>query len=206
MYYMPFLNLIQRIFCSIFNYLRKTYYLREVKAPEGYLLNTEDIQFKVIAERDWENPLVVACEDVPAMGKIHLKKTDKESEEALAGAVFNVIAAENITTPDGTLQAAKAEVVTTLTTGSDGTATSTALHFGKYKLVETKAPNGYVTSEKNWDVTLSYADQETEIVTKDVSVTNTPNEVKIKKSSCRFTGSTCRSRISGLEKGNICKR
>ena len=139
-----------------------TYYLREVKAPEGYLLNTEDIQFKVIAERDWENPLVVACEDVPAMGKIHLKKTDKESEEALAGAVFNVIAAENITTPDGTLQAAKAEVVTTLTTGSDGTATSTALHFGKYKLVETKAPNGYVTSEKNWDVTLSYADQETE--------------------------------------------
>jgi uncharacterized surface anchored protein len=115
------------------------------------------------------------------MGKIHLKKTDKESEEALAGAVFNVIAAENITTPDGTLQAAKAEVVTTLTTGSDGTATSTALHFGKYKLVETKAPNGYVTSEKNWDVTLSYADQETEIVTKDVSVTNTPNEVKIKK-------------------------
>ena len=158
-----------------------TYYLREVNAPEGYLLNTEDIQFKVIAERDWENPLVVACEDVPAMGKIHLKKTDKESEEALAGAVFNVIAAENITTPDGTLQAAKAEVVTTLTTGSDGTATSTALHFGKYKLVETKAPNGYVTSEKNWDVTLSYADQETEIVTKDVSVTNTPNEVKIKK-------------------------
>ena len=102
-----------------------TYYLREVKAPEGYLLNTEDIQFKVIAERDWENPLVVACEDVPAMGKIHLKKTDKESEEALAGAVFNVIAAENITTPDGTLQAAKAEVVTTLTTGSDGTATNT---------------------------------------------------------------------------------
>lgn len=59
------------------------------------------------------------------MGKIHLKKTDKESEEALAGAVFNVIAAENITTPDGTLQAAKAEVVTTLTTGSDGTATNT---------------------------------------------------------------------------------
>ena len=67
-----------------------TYYLREVKAPEGYLLNTEDIQFKVIAERDWENPLVVACEDVPAMGKIHLKKTDKESEEALAGVEFQV--------------------------------------------------------------------------------------------------------------------
>ena len=158
-----------------------TYYLREVKAPEGYLLNTEEIQFKVTAERDWENPLVVECEDVPAMGKIHLKKTDKESGEALAGAVFNVIAAENITTPDGTLQAAKDEVVTTLTTGSDGTATSDALHFGKYELVETKAPNGYVASEKSWNVTLSYADQETEIVTEDITVTNTPNEVKVKK-------------------------
>ena len=158
-----------------------TYYLREVKAPEGYLLNTEEIQFKVTAERDWENPLVVECEDIPAMGKIHLKKTDKESGEALAGAVFHVIAAENITTPDGTLQAAKDEVVTTLTTGSDGTATSDALHFGKYKLVETKAPNGYVASEKSWNVTLSYADQETEIVTEDITVTNTPNEVKVKK-------------------------
>ena len=158
-----------------------TYYLREVKAPEGYLLNTEEIQFKVTAERDWENPLVVECEDVPAMGKIHLKKTDKESGETLAGAVFNVIAAENITTPDGTLQAAKDEVVTTLTTGSDGTATSDALHFGKYELVETKAPNGYVASEKSWNVTLSYADQETEIVTEDITVTNTPNEVKVKK-------------------------
>lgn len=158
-----------------------TYYLREVKAPEGYLLNTEEIQFKVTAERDWENPLVVECEDVPAMGKIHLKKTDKESGETLAGAVFHVIAAENITTPDGTLQAAKDEVVTTLTTGSDGTATSDALHFGKYKLVETKAPNGYVASEKSWNVTLSYADQETEIVTEDITVTNTPNEVKVKK-------------------------
>lgn len=66
-----------------------------------------------------------------------------------------------------------------------GLATSNVLNKGFYdtldKLVETKAPNGYVTSEKNWDVTLSYADQETEIVTKDVSVTNTPNEVKIKK-------------------------
>ena len=158
-----------------------TYYLREVKAPEGYLLNTEEIQFKVTAERDWENPLVVECEDVPAMGKIHLKKTDKESGEALAGAVFHVIAAENITTPDGTLQAAKDEVVMTLTTGSDGTATSDALHFGKYKLVETKAPNGYVASEKSWNVTLSYANQETEIVTEDITVTNTPNEVKVKK-------------------------
>ena len=158
-----------------------TYYLREVKAPEGYLLNTEEIQFKVTAERDWENPLVVECEDVPAMGKIHLKKTDKESGETLAGAVFHVIAAENITTPDGTLQAAKDEVVTTLTTGSDGTATSDALHFGKYKLVETKAPNGYVASEKSWNVTLSYANQETEIVTEDITVTNTPNEVKVKK-------------------------
>ena len=55
------------------------------------------------------------------------------------------------------------------------------MHFGKYELVETKAPNGYVASEKSWNVTLSYADQETEIVTEDITVTNTPNEVKVKK-------------------------
>ena len=66
------------------------------------------------------------------------------AESGLEGAEFEIRAAEDITTPDGTLRYSAGEVVDTLTTSADGTATSTELYLGKYEIVETKAPYGMV--------------------------------------------------------------
>ena len=56
----------------------------------------------------------------------------------LPGAVYDLIADEDIYTGDGTLRVAKDTVVATLTTGDDGTAVSDPLYLGRYRLKNAK--------------------------------------------------------------------
>ena len=157
-----------------------SYYLHETKAPEGYLLGVEDIPFVVDQEFDWENPLSITYPDAPAKGKIRVTKTDKETDKPISsGAEFTVTAAEDITTPDGTIRTEKGTVVATLTTDDKGKAETDKLYLGKYVIKETKAPEGYLLNEKEFEVILTYADQETEIVYGDVTVPNQPAKGQI---------------------------
>lgn len=156
-----------------------TYYLEELKAPHGYLKG-QLLEFKVTNASNWENPLVVKYADENAMGKITIQKTDKENGDPISGAVFEVRAAKDIVTPDGTVRATKGEVVDTLTT-VDGTATSKALFLGKYEVVETKSAPGYVLGKKVYEVELKYKDQNTAIVTETVEIKNKPTEIELVK-------------------------
>ena len=161
-----------------------SYYLHETKAPEGYLLGIEDIPFVVDQEFDWENPLLITYPDAPAKGKIRVTKTDKETDKPIpSGAEFTVTAAEDITTPDGTIRTEKGTVVATLTTDEKGKAETEALYLGKYTIKETKAPNGYLVNPKEYEVTLKYKDQETEIVYGDVTVPDelAKGKIRVKK-------------------------
>ena len=157
------------------------YYFRELNAPEGYLLNGEDLRFEITDGHDWENPLVVTFADAPAMGKIEIIKTDADDDYALAGAEFTVTAAEDVVTPDGTVRATAGEVVDTITTGYDGIGQSKELFLGKYTVTETKQPSGYVLADQTWEVELTYQDQNTEIVTESLEVKNNPTKVTIEK-------------------------
>lgn len=174
-----------------------SYYLHETKAPEGYLLGIEDIPFVVDQEFDWENPLSITYPDAPAKGKIRVTKTDKETDKPIpSGAEFTVTAAEDITTPDGTIRTEKGTVVATLTTDEKGKAETEALYLGKYVIKETKAPNGYLLNPKEFAVTLEYEDQETEIVYGDVTV---PDELAKGKIRVKKTDAETGSGLSGAE-------
>ena len=174
-----------------------SYYLHETKAPEGYLLGVEDIPFVVDQEFDWENPLSITYPDAPAKGKIRVTKTDKETDKPIpSGAEFTVTAAEDITTPDGTIRTEKGTVVATLTTDEKGKAETEALYLGKYMVKETKAPNGYLLNPKEFAVTLEYEDQETEIVYGDVTV---PDELAKGKIRVKKTDAETGSGLSGAE-------
>ncbi len=84
-------------------------------------------------------------------------------ETGLAGAVFEITAAEDIVTTDGTIRAKKGDVVATLTTDANGYAESDLLYLGKYEVKETKAPYGYVQNAVSETVELTYAGQEIEV-------------------------------------------
>ena len=80
-------------------------------------------------------------------------------KRGLPGAVYEIIAAEDITTPDGTVRNQKGEVVDTVTTDENGVAKSRELYLGKYEVREITAPHGMVLNSEPHSVELVYAGQ-----------------------------------------------
>ena len=141
-----------------------SYYLREVSAPEGYLLGHADVPFAVSVTTDWDNPLVVEYANMPQKGAIKIMKVDAETGMPVpaAGIEFDLVAASDIKTGDGVVHVPAGDVAAKLVTGADGTATAKDLYLGSYRVVETLAPEGYVLNGEPVDVVLSYAGQEVE--------------------------------------------
>lgn len=82
------------------------------------------------------------------------------TECALSEAVFQVTAAEDIVTADGTVRAEKGDVVAEITTDENGYAETPLLYLGKYEVREIRAPFGYVLDSQPKTVELTYAGQE----------------------------------------------
>ena len=97
----------------------------------------------------------------------------------LAGATYQVIAAEDIYTGDGTLRVAAGTVVDEITTGEDGAASTKELYLGRYTIVETQAPTGCVLNTQAQDVTLTYAGQEISLTATDAGFVNDRQKVSI---------------------------
>ena len=83
--------------------------------------------------------------------------------QGLPGAVYEITAAEDIVTLDGTLRYSAGEVVDTITTDESGAAESKPLYLGKYEIRETTAPLGMVLNTEVRTVELVYAGQEVEV-------------------------------------------
>ncbi len=81
----------------------------------------------------------------------------------LSGAVFHVIAVEDIVTLDGTVRANAGDVVSEITTDENGYGETEPLYLGKYEVREIKAPYGYVLNNEPKDVEVTYAGQEFEV-------------------------------------------
>lgn len=101
------------------------------------------------------------------------------SASGLAGAVFEIYADENITTPDGTVRYTKDTLVDAITTGEKGTATSKQLYLGKYRVVEKTAPNGFVLNRTVNHIALTYAGQNEKVTNTSTSFTNDRQKVII---------------------------
>lgn len=160
----------------------KGYSLVEVSAPYGYTLSGEPVYFDVTADNATEENAVTVVEVTkPNMAQKGVIKISKSGEvfssvteadglyqpvfsvRGLPGAVYEITAAEDIITPDGTLRASAGEVVDTVTTDETGLAESKPLYLGKYEIREITAPGGYVLNTEIHTAELVYAGQEIEI-------------------------------------------
>ena len=158
------------------------YSLVEVSAPYGYTLNSEPVYFDVTADNATEESAVTVVEvtkpNTAQKGVIRISKSGEVFSSVTeadgiyqpvfavkgpAGAVYEITAAEDIITPDGTLRYAAGEVVDTVTTDETGLAESKPLYLGKYEVREITAPTGYVLSTEIHTAELVYAGQEVEI-------------------------------------------
>ncbi len=178
-----------------------------VITEESYPLEvTTDGMLKVSEDIDGDPVIEVEIENKPVKGSISIHKsgevlasaaydtivdrilseiTDENrsvdfayEEQPLAGAVFNIIAAEDIYTPDhqtdeagnrtleviGGVPAGKGAVVATLTTDEKGEAALDNLPLGKYQVAEVQPPKGFAICEEPIEVSLSYEDEHTEVV------------------------------------------
>lgn len=174
------------------------YTLKEVQAPYGYVLDDTPVPFSITQENSSTDTGVtvvkVKARDVAQKGVINITKTGetfssveenkgvytpKYSISNLKGAIFEIYAAEDITTLDGTVRYEQGTLVDTITTDDDGVAKSKELYLGKYTVIEKTAPNGYVHNAAKYDAELTYAGQNVSITSTDISVYNDRQKVSV---------------------------
>lgn len=178
------------------------YQLEEIKAPHNYLLNGTSIPFEIkksevtSEDEDGDAYIVVAMEDTRVKGSISFEKRGEVlvgshedengnivfdyEEHGLADMEVTIYAKEDIIDPaDGEVLYKAGEVVTTATTDKSGKAQVDNLYLGSYLVRETKAPEGFVVSDKEYNVTLNYKDDHTAIISDSVSYVNERQKVAI---------------------------
>lgn len=107
---------------------------------------------------------------------------ENEAGERLKGAVFEISAAEDILSPQGTILLKEGTVVETVTADKDGIAVSKDLYTGNYLVNETKAPAGYDIGETAFGVMFNYApgQKDAEIKETVLNVTNPMKKAHLK--------------------------
>lgn len=162
------------------------YELHEVQSAEGYVLDKNPVPFTIDGSVE---TVVVEKTNTAQKGRISVQKTgdifttvatassaytDENCETIvnpttytpvfasgnLSGAVFQIIAVEDIVTLDDTIRANAGDVVAEITTDENGYAETDLLYLGKYEVREITAPDGYALNAESQFVELTYAGQE----------------------------------------------
>lgn len=152
------------------DYLRfGNYYVKEVIAPNGYILN--DTKYPVTISEN-EQKIEITGVDERVRGTINIEKQDSitgdsaQGEATLISAKYGLYARENILDPaDHSIVYHTDELISELTIDEQHKASVSDLYLGKYYLKEIEASEGYTLDETEYDITLSYQGQTTASVT-----------------------------------------
>lgn len=139
------------------------YEWREISTADGYMLSSKKA-ITVTADKTAKTEFINKA-SAPDKGKITIHKRDAETRADLAGAKFEVAAAEDIFVGNGYCIYPKGTVIDTITTGADGIAETTkAIYKGySYTVTEIEAPKGYSISDEPTQ-TIKLVEQQAEFV------------------------------------------
>ena len=103
----------------------------------------------------WPSDTTINVVNNRIMGKISVDKLDYHAGEKLANATFDVIARNDIRTPQGTVIYRQGEVVGNLTTDENGYGELDNLNLGEYTLKESAVPDGFRDDSSTYDFTIT---------------------------------------------------
>lgn len=166
-----------------------TYNYKEIQAKNGYLLDTNTYTFE-LKYKDQNTRVIYANAErtnSEPTGTITIIKKDSETGQTAQGdttlenAAYKVYANEDIYNVAKTKKFySKGDLVATRTTNSKGqTEDVTNLPLGKYLVKEEKAPTGYMIDKTQYEVNLTYKDQNTKIITQNVTSTDKVKKMQV---------------------------
>ena len=168
-----------------------TVYVKEIKAPTGYRLNTSSYNVKLVANQTTS----VTIPDEEQLGQLTVYKEGQVLTDAVVteegvtfqyenrrqeGAVYNVYAGADIKTAYGAKVYSKGDLVKeNLKTDSNGAVVLKNLHLGTYEIREVQAPENYYNAGEKKTVTLSYAGQNVEVVFSETTFINERQKAEV---------------------------
>lgn len=137
-----------------------SYHIREIQAPEGYVISNEIIDVVITTE----DKNTIVFERTNSKNGFIIRKSDVSTGEFLEGATFEIYSANG-------------ELFATVTTDENGEIHLNAVPAGHYTMTETVAPVGYALSNR----TYSFDVDENGNVSGDLSITDEPTDLIIDK-------------------------
>lgn len=173
------------------------YLLYEISGSYGYVLTKEPVPFTVHSSQADPAIAEVILANLPAKGTIIIHKTGELltgvqktaticgtqyipvfEQIPASGQVFEIIAAADIYTPDGTLRCAKGTVADTVTI-ADGRGESKQLYLGDYIVIEKSTVEPFVLNRAEYSVSLVYENENVAVVHSGLTVENERQSVTI---------------------------
>jgi LPXTG-motif cell wall-anchored protein len=173
------------------------YLLFEQSGCYGYVLTKDPVPFTIHSTQNDPTIAEVLLANRPVMGTITVSKTGQMltgvqtvntafgtmhipvfGQVPVGGQVFDVVAASDIVTPDGTVRAKKGDMVDTLRI-VNGTAVSKQLYLGDYLVIEREAGEPFIQNETQYPVSLVFENENVPVLSSSVSVENARQRVRI---------------------------
>lgn len=121
-----------------------TYELHELTEPEGYDAS-KNVSFDIDESHDWPDPYVVRVPLYPSQNIIRVQMTDVETGANIPGGSFDIVAADNIVTLDGTLRYRFGQTVSQIVCDETGYGESEEIYLGNYILRQSEIPEYYAS-------------------------------------------------------------
>jgi len=172
-----------------------SYYLQEITAPNGYVLDTTQYPFTIGADGQ---VITINATDKNQMGQITGTKTGEVltgststvtedgtlytptyQTQGIPNATYDIFAKTDIVTSAGIVKFKAGQLVDTVTTNAQGKFTSKQLYLGTYTLKEKQAPEGFVLDTTEYEVTLTYGGQNQSIVLSPITLSDERQKVII---------------------------